>query len=95
MASPVTEVWHPELRSKITTKLQERFAYYLEKLPATADGDGSLLDHVMIIYVRCGHERLRYAPVDLPLLLVGRGAGQIDGGRHLRYPADTPLATYT
>ena len=68
------------------------FAYYLEKLRTTPDGDGSLLDHVMIIYGAGMTDSNLHAPSDLPVLLVGGGAGTLQGGRHIQYPLDTPLA---
>ncbi len=67
------------------------FAYYLEKLQSTPDGDGSLLDHVMIIYGSGMSNSNQHIPHKLPVLLVGGGAGQIRGGRHLRFPDGTPL----
>ena len=51
------------------------FAYLLEKLRATADGDGSLLDHVTMMYGAGMADSNRHAPVDLPLILAGGGAG--------------------
>jgi hypothetical protein len=67
------------------------FTYYLEKLRSTADGDGSLLDHAVILYGSgLGNPDL-HLNENLPLLLVGGGAGKIKGGRHLRYPVGTPL----
>ena len=68
------------------------FAYFLEKLRSTADGDGSLLDHSTIIYGAGMSDSNAHDPTNLPILLVGGGAGQIKGGRHLRYPEGTPLA---
>ena len=62
------------------------FAYYLEKLQSTPDGDGSLLDHVSIIYGSGMSNSNLHVPLDLPILLAGGGAGQLKGGRHLRYP---------
>jgi len=67
------------------------FAYYLERLAATRDGDGSLLDHSMIIYGSGMSDGNRHDHHDLPTLLVGGGAGQLAGGRHLRYAAHTPI----
>ncbi len=68
------------------------FAYYLEKLRATPDGDGSLLDHLLIVY-GCGMaDSNLHAATDLPVLLAGGAAGALKGGRHIRYPAATPLA---
>ena len=67
------------------------FAEYLEKLRATPDGDGSLLDHVMLLYGGGISNSDRHTHGPLPTLLVGGGAGTIKGGRHLVYPEDTPL----
>jgi len=67
------------------------FAYYLDKLAATPDGDGSLLDHVMIMYGSGMSDGNRHNHHDLPILLVGGAAGRIKGGRHLRYPQETPM----
>ena len=66
--------------------------YYLERLRATPDGDGSLLDHVSLLYGGGMSDGNAHSPDNLPLLLVGGGAGQLAGGRHLRYPAGTPIA---
>jgi hypothetical protein len=68
------------------------FAYFLEKLRSTRDGDGSLLDHVMIVYGSGLSDGNMHSHDNLPVLLVGGGAGKVKGGRHLRYPADTPMA---
>lgn len=67
------------------------FAAYLEKLRATPDGDGSLLDHVMLLYGAGISNSDRHTHGPLPTLLVGGGAGALKGGRHLVYPDDTPL----
>ena len=70
----------------------QQFAYFLNKLNSTKDGDGSLLDHVMVAYgggLSDGNRHLHY---DLPLLIAGRGCGTIRPGRHVRYPKDTPMA---
>ena len=69
----------------------QMFAYFLERLKATADGDGNLLDHSLIIYGSGLSNGNIHQHVDLPLLLVGGGGGQIKGGRHIRYPNDTPM----
>jgi len=68
------------------------FAYYLEKLRATPDGDGSLLDHMMIVYGAGMADGNSHAPVNLPVLLLGGGAGLLRSGRHVSYPTATPLA---
>lgn len=77
--------------TKLNTFHMGLFAYYLERLKATADGDGCLLDHVMIVYGSGMSNSNLHVPHKLPLLLVGGGAGQISGGRHLRFPDETPL----
>ncbi|HYL39186.1 MAG TPA: DUF1552 domain-containing protein [Bryobacteraceae bacterium] len=68
------------------------FAYFLEKLRSTPDGDGSLLDHSMIIYGAGMSDGNAHDPKNLPILLLGGGCGALKSGRHLRYPAATPLA---
>jgi hypothetical protein len=67
------------------------FAYFLEKLQATHDGDGSLLDHVMIVYGSGLSDGNMHLHDNLPVMLVGGGVGKIKGGCHLRYPTDTPM----
>src|SRR4030095_10360054 len=58
---------------------------YLKKLRATPDGDGSLLDHMMILYGSGISNSNAHAPDNLPQLLVGGGSGQLKGGRHLKF----------
>ena len=67
------------------------FAAYLEKLRSTPDGDGSLLDHVILLYGGGISNSDRHTHRPLPTLVLGGGAGTIKGGRHLVYPDDTPL----
>jgi hypothetical protein len=67
------------------------FAYFLEKLRSTRDGDGPLLDHSIVVYGSGLSDGNLHVPENLPILLVGGGGGQIRGGRHLRYPKGTPL----
>ena len=67
------------------------FATYLEKLRATPDGDGSLLDHMILLYGSGISNSDRHTHGPLPTLLLGGGAGTIKGGRHLVYPDGTPL----
>ncbi len=81
-----------EAVTKINMFHASLFAYYLEKLRSTPDGDGSLLDHMMIIYGAGMSDSNAHSPNTLPILLAGGGAGQLKGGRHLRYSEDTPLA---
>ena len=68
------------------------FAYFLEKLKATPDGNGSLLDHSVYLYGSGMGNPDVHDHVNLPILVAGGGAGKIKGGRHIRYAEPTPLA---
>ena len=68
------------------------FGRFLQKLQATADGDGSLLDHVIIIYGAGMSDGNTHDPLNLPILLVGGGNGRVKSGRSVKYPKNTPLA---
>ena len=84
----------PELllkQSKVNAYHARQFAYYLEKLQSTSDGDGSLLDHVLVMYGSgMGNSNL-HDPHNLPILLAGGRASDVSWGRHVRYPEKTPL----
>ena len=69
-----------------------QFAYFLERLRSTPEGDGSLLDHMTVVYGGGMSDGNSHSPDNLPVLLAGGGCGQLEGGRHLRFPADTPIA---
>ena len=71
--------------SKINRYHVSLFASYVEKLRATPDGDGNLLDHTTILYGSGLSNSTRHAGDNLPLLLVGGGAGRLPSGRHIRY----------
>jgi hypothetical protein len=75
---------------RLNTYQATQFAYFLEKLKTTADGDGSLLDHVQLIYGAGMSEGNGHIHRDLPIVLVGGAAG-LKGGRHIR-PLHTPMA---
>lgn len=68
------------------------FAYLLEKLKSTPDGDGSLLDHSMYLYGSGMGDPNLHDHINLPILVAGGGAGKLRGGRHIRYEERTPLA---
>jgi len=65
--------------------------HYLAKLAATPDGDGSLLDHSMILYGAALSDANLHLYTNLPLLLVAGGVGGIKGNRHVKYPNRTPM----
>jgi hypothetical protein len=77
--------------AQIDAHLASMVAYYLEKLRSTPDQDGTLLDNVMIVYGSGTGDGNAHTHHDLPTVLAGGGAGQIKGGRHVRYPKETPL----
>jgi len=85
----------PEKQEK-TTKINilhtKMLSYYLGQLKATADGDGSLLDHSMILYGAGLSDANLHLYSDLSLLLVAGGVAGIKGGQHVRYPNRTPMA---
>jgi hypothetical protein len=66
-------------------------AYYLDRLRSTADGDGSLLDHALVLYGGALSDGNLHLYTDLPLLLVAGGVAGIKGGRHIRHPRGTPM----
>src|SRR5438105_11673378 len=68
-----------------------QLAYLLEKMRAVQEGDGTLLDNVMIVYGSGIGDGNRHNHNDLPVLLAGRGGGTIKTGRHLVYTKNTPL----
>jgi hypothetical protein len=74
-----------EKMSKINTYHTTLFSQYLAKLRATPDGDGSLLDHMMILYGSGISNSNAHSGENLPLMLVGGGAGTLKSGRHLVY----------
>ena len=65
-------------------------AYYLDKLASTPDGDGSLLDHSLILYGAGMADSNRHQTTGVPLVLFGAAAGRVKGDRHLKFPAGTP-----
>jgi hypothetical protein len=76
--------------TQINTLHMQLFAGFVEKLKTTPDGDGTLLDHSMIVYGSGLSDGNRHTHEDLPVLLVGRGGG-FSLGRHIVYPRDTPM----
>jgi hypothetical protein len=85
----------PELvahMSKINRYHTQLFSKYLTKLRATPDGNGSLLDHMTILYGSGISNSTKHSGDNLPLLLVGGGAGRLKGGRHLQYSGNPTMA---
>jgi hypothetical protein len=78
--------------SKINRYHAELFSQYLATLRATPDGDGSLLDHMTILYGSGLSNSNRHVGDNLPIMVVGGGAGRLKGGRHLTYSDKPSLA---
>ncbi len=68
------------------------FAYFLERLKATPEGDGSLLDHGLFLYGSGMGNPNVHDHVDLPIIVAGGAGGRVKGARHIRYAEPTPLA---
>ena len=99
----INEPWHhishhgndPEKLAalvKINTWQIGLFGKFLERLKNTPDGDGSLLDHSVILWGSGMSDSNSHSAIDVPLLLAGKGAGRLKGGRHIAAPRATPLA---
>jgi hypothetical protein len=93
----VPEAHHPLSHHNNVPELVERlslinryhtqlFSQYLARLEATPDGDGSLLDHMTILYGSGLSNSNAHSGRNLPLLVLGGGAGTLEGGRHVKYP---------
>ncbi len=66
-------------------------SYLLQRLKETKDGDGTLLDHSMVVYGSSISDGNRHEHLNLPTLLAGGGNGRVHGGRHVRYAKGTPM----
>src|SRR5579862_4006993 len=85
----------PELiahMSKINRYHTQLLSQYLTKLRATPDGDGSLLDHMIMLYGSGISNSTRHSGDNLPLLVLGGGSGKLKGGRHLKYTGKPSMA---
>jgi hypothetical protein len=77
---------------KVNTYHMQAFAYLVEKLAATPEGDGTLLDASLFLYGTAISDSNTHFHDDLPIALIGGRATGITGGRYIRYPKKTPLA---
>ena len=78
--------------TKINTYHVSLVAHMLNRLKATPDGDGTLLDHTLLLYGSGMSNSNIHNHSPLPVFVAGGAAGQMQGGRHLKYPDDTPMA---
>jgi hypothetical protein len=79
-------------KARIDIHQAQMCAYFLEKLQAAQDGDGSLLDHSLILYGGGMGDGNLHRHADLPTLMAGKLGGAFSTGRHLKYPLDTPMS---
>lgn len=68
------------------------FAEFLERMAATPEGDGTLLDHSLYLYGSGMGDPDAHDHTDLPIIVAGGAAGNMQGGRHIRYDKHTPMA---
>jgi hypothetical protein len=80
-----------EKGAKINKYHVELVAYFLNKLKATPEGDGNLLDHSLVLHGGGISDADAHSHINLPLVLVGGAGGSIKGGRSVSYPAETPM----
>jgi hypothetical protein len=84
----------PDLVEKVT-KINcyhvEQFAYLVHKLKSIQEGDGTLLDHCMIVYGSSLSDGNRHSHEDLPVIILGRGNGKLNSGRHIVYDDKPPM----
>jgi hypothetical protein len=78
--------------SKVQTYHSDAYARFLKRMASTPDGDGSLLDHSILVYGSNMSNSDLHNNDPLPIAVFGHGYGKIKGGQHLHYPQDTPLA---
>jgi hypothetical protein len=99
----INEPWHhishhgndPEKLAslvKINTWQISLFGKFLERLKNTPDGDGTLLDHSVLLWGSGMSDSNSHSALDVPLLLAGKGMGKLKGDRHIAAPKGTPLA---
>jgi hypothetical protein len=78
--------------AKINAYHASLFAYFLDKLKSTPEGNGTLLDHSLYLYGSGMGNPDVHDHANLPILVAGGAAGRVKGGRHIRYKDPTPLA---
>jgi len=78
--------------AKVQTYHSEAYARFLKRMASTQDGDGTLLDHSILLYGSNMSNSDLHNNDPLPAVVFGHGYGKIKGGQHLHYPQDTPFA---
>jgi hypothetical protein len=78
--------------AQLNTYHMTKFAYFVDRLKAVPDGDGTLLDHSLVLYGSSLSDGNQHYFSPLPIVLAGGASGQVKGGRHLHFPKDTHMA---
>jgi hypothetical protein len=78
--------------AKIQTYHTQQFAAFVKRLAQTPEGDGTLLDHSLILFGSNMSNSDKHNNDPLPSALLGHASGRVKGGQHLHYPQDTPHA---
>ena len=78
--------------AKLNTYHVDTLAYFVDKLHATADGDGTLLDHAVVLYGSGMSDGNTHNNFNVPVVVLGGRDLRLKGNRHLKYPKGTPLA---
>jgi hypothetical protein len=78
--------------AQLNTYHMTKFAYFVEKLKSLPDGDGTLLDHSLVLYGSSLSDGNQHNFSPLPIVLAGGASGRVKGGRHLQFPKDTHMA---
>lgn len=81
-----------ERLARLNAYHMELFAHFLKRLQSTPEGDGTLLDHTLLLYGAGLSDSQLHSHVDVPLAVVGGGSGQVKGGRHLEVPGNPPMS---
>ena len=78
--------------AQLNTYHMTKFAYFVEKLKGLPDGDGTLLDHSLVLYGSSLSDGNQHNFSPLPIVLAGSASGQVKGGRHLQFAKDTHMS---
>ncbi len=81
-----------EKLTKINTYHVSLIAYFMDKLKSIPDGDGTLLDHSLVLFGSSMSNSNMHNHSPLPVFVAGGACGKLKGGRHVKYPEDTPMA---
>ena len=81
-----------EKLTKINTYHVSLIAYFMDKLKSIPDGDGTLLDHSLVLFGSSMSNSNMHNHSPLPVFVAGGACGRLKGGRHIKYPEDTPMA---